>query len=114
VARMRRANPTKRIEVWAEDEARLGLEPVARRVWSLRAPRPRPGGRARFDWLYAHASARPGTGQTFCVLLPRVNADRTGDAPAGFAARADPGGRCWCCWWCWWATPGGTWPGGWR
>jgi transposase len=93
VARLRRANPTKRVEVWAEDEARLGLKPVTRRVWSLRGRRPRSGGRTRFDWLYVYAFARPGTGQTFCVLLPRVNADRMGDALAGFATQADPGRR---------------------
>jgi len=92
LARLRRANPGKRVEVWAEDEARLGLKPVARRVWSLKGRRPRSGGRTRFDWLYVYGFARPGTGQTFCVLLPRVNADRMADALAAFAAHADPGG----------------------
>ncbi len=93
LARLRRANIGKRVEVWAEDEARLGLKPVARRAWSLRGRRPRSGGRTRFDWLYVYGFARPGTGQTFCVLLPRVNADRMADALAAFAAHADPGGR---------------------
>ncbi len=93
LARLRRANPTKRVEVWAEDEARLGLKPVTRRVWALRGRRPRSGGRTRFDWLYVYGFARPGTGQTFCVLLPRVNADRMGDALVAFAAHADPGRR---------------------
>jgi hypothetical protein len=79
--------------VWAEDEARLGLKPVARRVWSLRGRRPRSGGRTRYDWLYVYAFARPQTGETFCVILPRVNAERMGEALAAFAARADPGGR---------------------
>lgn len=93
LTRLRRANPGKRVEVWAEDEARLGLKPVARRVWALRGRRPRSGGRTRFDWLYVYGFAHPGTGRTFCVLLPRVNADRMADALAGFAAHADPGGR---------------------
>jgi transposase len=79
--------------VWAEDEARLGLKPIARRVWSLRGRRPRSGGRTRYDWLYVYAFARPATGQTLCVILPRVNAERMGEALAGFAAHADPGGR---------------------
>jgi transposase len=92
LARLRRANPGRRVEVWAEDEARLGLKPVTRRVWSLKGRRPRSGGRTRFDWLYVYGFARPGTGQTFCVLLPRVNADRMADALAAFAARADPAG----------------------
>jgi transposase len=79
--------------VWAEDEARLGLKPVTRRVWSLRGRRPRSNGRTRYDWLYVYAFARPGTGETFTVILPRVNTDRMADALTGFAAHADPEGR---------------------
>jgi hypothetical protein len=92
LARLRRASPKRAVEVWAEDEARLGLKPIARRVWSLRGRRPRSGGRTRYDWLYVYAFARPSTGQTFCVILPRVNAERMGDALAAFAAHADPDG----------------------
>jgi transposase len=92
LARLRRTHPGRQVELWAEDEARLGLKPVTRRVWSLRGRRPRSGGRTRFDWLYVYGFARPRTGQTFCVLLPRVNADRMADALAAFAAQADPDG----------------------
>jgi transposase len=81
------------VEVWAEDEARLGLKPIARRVWALKGRRPRSGGRTRYDWLYVYGFARPKTGQTFCAILPRVNAERMGEALAGFAAHADARGR---------------------
>lgn len=91
-ARSRRTHPGRRVGLWAEDEARLGLKPVARRVWSPKGRRPRRGGRARFDWLYVYGFARPRAGQTFGVLLPRVNADRMADALAAFAAHADPDG----------------------
>jgi hypothetical protein len=76
--------------VWAEDEARLGLKPIARRVWSPRGRRPRSNGRTRYDWLYVYGFARPRTGDTFCVILPRVNADRMAAALTAFAAHADP------------------------
>jgi transposase len=79
--------------VWAEDEARLGLKPIARRVWSPRGRRPRSGGRTRYEWLYVYGFARPSTGQTFTAILPRVNAERMGEALAAFAAHADPRGR---------------------
>ena len=79
--------------MWAQDEARLGLKPVARRVWSLKGRRPRSGGRTRYEWLYVYGFARPRTGATFCAILPRVNAERMGDALAAFAAHADPHGR---------------------
>jgi transposase len=79
--------------VWAEDEARLGLKPIARRVWSLRGRRPRSGGRTRYERVYVYGFARPRTGQTFCAILPRVDAERMGEALAAFAAHADPDGR---------------------
>jgi hypothetical protein len=43
--RLRRAHPGKVVEVWAQDEARFGLKPIARRVWSLKGHRPRCWGR---------------------------------------------------------------------
>lgn len=93
MARLRRANPGKAVEVWAEDEARSGLKPIARRAWALKGRRPRSGGRTRYDWLYVYGFARPSTGETFAVILPRVNADRMADALSAFAAHADPRGR---------------------
>jgi hypothetical protein len=90
---LRRGHPGKAVEVWAEDECRLGLKPVARRVWAPRGQRPRSCGRTRYDWLYVYGFTRPGTGETFAALLPRVNAERMGEALAALAAHADPGGR---------------------
>jgi hypothetical protein len=91
--RLREANRGKRVEVWAEDESRLGLKPIARRVWALRGHRPRSCGRTRYEWLYVYGFARPKTGESFCVLLPRVKAERMGEALAAFAAGVDPNGE---------------------
>lgn len=93
LTRLREANPGKRVEVWAEDESRLGLKPIARRVWALRGQRPVSCGRTRYEWLYVYGFVRPKTGASFCVLLPRVRAERMGEALAAFAARADPEGK---------------------
>jgi hypothetical protein len=92
LARLRQANPGKAVEVWAQDEARLGLKPVMRRVWAVRGSRPLSCGRTRYEWLYVYGFARPSTGQTVCALLPRVNAALMGQALAAFAAQADPEG----------------------
>jgi transposase len=91
--RLRRANPGKAVELWAQDESRLGLKPIARRVWSLRGQRPRSCGRTRYQWLYLYGFVRPKTGDTFGVLLPRVKAERFAEALAEFAAHADPDGK---------------------
>ena len=90
---MRAANPGKAVEVWAEDEARLGLKPIARRVWWLKGCRPRSCGQTKYEWLYVYGFARPGTGATFTVVLPRVKAERMAEALAAFAAHADPAGE---------------------
>jgi DDE superfamily endonuclease len=78
--------------LWAQDEARLGLRPIGRRVWSPRGNRPRSCGRTRYEWLYLYGFVRPRTGQTFGVLQPRVKAERFARALAAFAAHADPAG----------------------
>ena len=70
VRRLKAANPGAAVEVWAEDEARLGLKPITRRVWWPKGHRPRSGGRTRYEWLYVYGFARPATGETFTVLLP--------------------------------------------
>ena len=79
--------------MWAEDEARLGLKPITRRVWWVRGQRPRSCGRTKYQWLYVYGFARPRTGETFTVILPRVNVERMEQALAAFAAHADPEGR---------------------
>jgi hypothetical protein len=93
VRRLRAANPGKAVEVWAEDEARPGLEPIARRVWWLRGCRPRSCGRTKYEWLYVYRFARPRTGGTFTVILPRVEVEQMAEPLAAFAAHADPGGE---------------------
>ena len=91
--RLREANPGKPVEVWAEDEARLGLKPVTRRVWWLKGCRPTSSGRTKYEWLYVYGFTRPATGDTFTVILPRVKVERMAEALAAFAAHADPDGK---------------------
>jgi hypothetical protein len=81
------------VELWCEDEARLGLKPVARRVWALTGTRPTSCGRQRFESLYVYGFARPATGRNLCLLLPKANAEVMGEALAAFAGWADPGGE---------------------
>jgi hypothetical protein len=89
---LRASHPGKVVEVWGEDEARLGLKPITRRVWWLKGQRPRSCGQTRYEWLYVYAFARPATGDTFTVILPRVRVERMAEALAAFAAHADPDG----------------------
>jgi hypothetical protein len=81
------------VEVWAEDEARLGLKPIARRVWALRGRRPAASGRTKYEWLYVYGFVHPASGRNLELLLPAANADGMELALAEFARWADPGGR---------------------
>lgn len=61
------------MSLWAEDEHRLGLLPVVRRVWALRGQRPTAWVHRRYEWLYVYGFVRPTTGQSWWCLLPTVN-----------------------------------------
>jgi hypothetical protein len=40
VMRLKEAYPTAKVELWCEDEHRLGLKPIVRKVWSPVGERP--------------------------------------------------------------------------
>ncbi len=73
------------IGLWAEDEHRLGLLPVLRRVWAPKGHRPTAHVRRRYEWLYVYGFVRPATGQSWWCLLPTVNATAMSVALAAFA-----------------------------
>jgi len=73
------------VTVWAQDEHRLGLLPVLRRVEAPRGQRPVAPVRRHFAWLYVHGFVRPRTGQCWWCLLPTVNAEAFGPALAAVA-----------------------------
>lgn len=73
------------MQVWAEDEHRLGLLPVLRRVWAPRGQRPLADVQRRDEWLYVYAFVRPRTGQSWGCLLPTVTAEAMSLALAAFA-----------------------------
>jgi transposase len=79
------AHPEAAVELWAEDEHRLGLLPVVRRVWAPRGRRPTAAVRRRYEWLYVYGFVRPRTGQSWWCLLPTVSAEAFGLALAEWA-----------------------------
>jgi hypothetical protein len=92
MAELRRDHPEKVVELWAEDETRLGLKPIARRVWAVQGRRPSASGRAKYQWLYVYGFVHPGSGRNLELILPAANTDGMGLALEEFARWADPGG----------------------
>jgi hypothetical protein len=63
---------TTGVPTWCEDEARLGLKPIVRKVWTLRGQRPLAGNHTRYEWLYVYGFVRPATGQSYWLVVPTV------------------------------------------
>jgi hypothetical protein len=78
------------VELWAEDEARLGLKPILRRVWSVKGRRPTANGRTVYEWLYLYGFVHPATGRNLELIIPRADTRWMNAASAEFAAWADP------------------------
>lgn len=90
---LRREHPGQAVELWAEDEARLGLKPIARRVWAVMGVRPTANGRTRYEWLYVYGFVHPASGRNLELILPAVNTDWMELALEEFARWADPAGE---------------------
>ena len=59
VMRLKEKHPTAKVELWCEDEQRLGLKPIVRKVWSPIGQRPLVEVHQRCEWSYLYAFARP-------------------------------------------------------
>jgi transposase len=62
------------VELWAEDEHRLGLKPVLRVLWAPRGQRPIVPVRPRYQWLWVVAFVCPESGATSFWLVPALTA----------------------------------------
>ena len=82
---MTAAHPAAAVGLWAEDEHRLGLLPVVRRVWAPQGQRPPARVERRYEWLYVYGFVRPSSGRSWWGLLPRVSTDAFAVALAAFA-----------------------------
>lgn len=74
VESLKAEHPAEQVESWCEDEARFGLKPILRRIWSPKGERPIAEVDARYEWLWLYAAAHPQTGRTFWLVLPRLDA----------------------------------------
>ncbi len=75
------------VEVWAQDECRLGLKPIIRRVWTKCGERPKAVSQIRYEWTYVYGFVRPATGETHWLILPHVSRECFDIALQRFATR---------------------------
>ena len=93
MARLKEAHPTAKVELWCEDEHRLGLKPIIRKVWSPVGERPRVLVHQRYEWTYLYAFAHPKSGEVYWLILPTVNAQVFSLALEHFAREVGAGTR---------------------
>ena len=74
LATEQRTHPDADVELWCEDEHRLGLKPILRVLWAPKGQRPICPVRPRYEWLYVVAFVCPESGALSCWLVPTLNA----------------------------------------
>lgn len=88
---LREAHPAAEVQLWAQDEARLGLKPVMRRVWAPVGERPVARFKRGYKWTYLHGFVRPESGEVFWMILPTVNTELFSLALREFAKEVGAG-----------------------
>lgn len=73
VEQIQKKHPDATVEIWAEDEHRIGLQPITRRVWVEAGEVPIAQVNFKREWLWLYAFVNPQTGETYWWLLPYVN-----------------------------------------
>ena len=67
--------PGTPIEVWFQDEARVGQQGALTRVWAKRGSRPRAVRDRRYTWAWLFGAVCPERGVGAAVVLPHVNVE---------------------------------------
>jgi len=65
----------KPLEIWFQDEARLGQQGTLTRIWAKRGTRPRAPRDQRYEWAYLFGAACPDRSATAALVLPHANAE---------------------------------------
>ena len=75
VEELKKTYPEAEIQLWCEDEHRLGLKPVIRRIYVPEGEVPVANINLKFKWLWLYAFVHPKSGETYWWILPYVNTE---------------------------------------
>ena len=73
VEALREQYPNADLSIWAEDEHRIGMHPVNRRVWALRGTTPTSSVNWKFKCSWLAGFVEPNSRDTYWWIVPRVN-----------------------------------------
>jgi transposase len=78
------------VEVWFQDEARIGQQGTLTQVWAPKGSRPTAVKQTEYDWLYLFAAVHPQTGRSSALIAPTVNTELMNAHLAMIAQEAGP------------------------
>ena len=81
----------KPLEVWFQDEARVGQKGTLTRVWAKRGTRPRAPRDTRYKWAYIFGAACPGRGVAAGLVLPFADTAAMNDHLGEISRAVAPG-----------------------
>jgi transposase len=64
-----------KVEIWSEDESRVGQQGSLTRIWAKKGTRPRKVKQRQFISTYIYGAACHQTGQSYGMILPYANTD---------------------------------------
>ena len=70
---MKDKHPGKRVQIWQQDEARIGQQGTLTRVWGQTNSRPTAVRQTEYEWAYLFAAVNPLTGASSALITPTVN-----------------------------------------
>lgn len=88
---MKAAHRDRRVEVWLQDEARIGQQGTMTRVWAERGSRPTAVKQCEYEWAYLFAAVNPLTGASSALIAPTVNTHYMNEHLRFISREAGPG-----------------------
>ena len=70
---MKDQHPDQQVQVWFQDEARIGQQGTLTDVWAEKGSRPTAVKQTEYEWCYLFAAVNPLTGASSALVSPTVN-----------------------------------------
>jgi len=86
-----RLKPGVKIELWFQDECRIGQKNKITRRWAKRGTRPRAPHDQRTQWAYIFGAICPAKGEAIGLVLPWCDTNAMNAHLAEISAAVDPG-----------------------
>jgi hypothetical protein len=83
----------ERVEVWFQDEARVGQRGTVTRIWAVKGSRPRVIRQQQFEAAYVFWAVCPAEGKASALVMPAANSESMQQHLNLIAAAVTPGKR---------------------